>query len=312
MQKDCLLKVDAVSVSYGRKLALDQISLAIKAGETLGLLGLNGAGKSTLLRLLAGLSRPHQGVVTIAGRDINSGHAMPRAAIGYAPDRPPVYPDYTVTQFLSFAARLRRIPNHQLTAATDTAIERCGLGDVRTRIIGNLSHGYQQRLNMAQALVHQPRLLLLDEPLNGLDPAQIASMRDILAGLDPDRAIIYSSHQLNEVQATCHRAVVLHNGRKLIDSGLGDLGEQDQTTVEIQLEQNATSGQMQALPGVLSVSSLSPGHWFLTTSNPSIATLREALQARHISCRQISPVRNNLERVFNLLSGPSAVGVSAC
>jgi ABC-2 type transport system ATP-binding protein len=299
-----------VSVSYANTTILDQISLQADAGETIGLLGLNGAGKSTFLKMLAGINVPDTGTIKIAGVDLGEAPLQARSLLGYAPDKPPLYPDYTVEQFLKFAGRLRRIPRRHINAATVAAIERCGLGEVRRRIIGNLSHGFQQRVNLAQALIHQPALLLLDEPLNGLDPAQIAAMREILADVGESQTTLYSSHQLVEVQATCDRAIVIHNGAKLLDSDLGEVASKDQTTIEIHLEDTATTPQMQSLPGVLSAASVTPDHWMLTTRTGSTTLLREALKAHHIRWHEISLVRNHLERVFNLLAGQATAGAT--
>ncbi len=310
MPDDNLLSVDSVSVSHGNTLVLDQISLHAKAGETIGLLGLNGAGKSTLLRILAGLNTPTAGTVTVAGTELTSASLRARCQLGYAPDKPPVYPDYTVEQFLKFAGRLRRIHRRHIDKATSSVIERCSLGDVRKRIIGNLSHGYQQRVNLAQALIHEPALLLLDEPLNGLDPAQIASMREILANMGTRQATLYSSHQLTEVQATCNRAIVIHKGAKLVDTELGNSDNREQTTIEIHLEDTVTTPQMQSLPGVLAAASVTPDHWMLTTRTGSTTLLREALKAHHIRWHEISLVRNHLERVFNLLAGQATAGAA--
>ncbi len=310
MSGDNLLSVDSVSVSYADTVVLDQISLQATAGETIGLLGLNGAGKSTLLKILAGLSVPDAGMVRIAGVDLSESPLEARGRLGYAPDKPPLYPDYTVEQFLKFAGRLRRIPRRQIDVATRRVIERCGLGNVHRRIIGNLSHGFQQRVNLAQALIHEPALLLLDEPLNGLDPAQIAAMREILADLGESQTTLYSSHQLVEVQATCDRAIVIHNGRKLLDSSLGEFARKDQTTIEIHLEDTATTPQMQSLPGVLSAAPVTPDHWMLTTRTGSTTLLREALKAHHIRWHEISLVRNHLERVFSLLAGQATAGAT--
>jgi len=218
-----VLQARDVSVRYGALQALNQISFTLYQGDTLGLLGLNGAGKSTLLKVLAGALAPNTGTVHIGEHELFETTVAARMDIGYAPDTPAVYPEFRVTEFLRFIARMRRIPRGEIKKSINNVVERCNLGDVQKRVIGNLSSGYQQRINIAQALIHTPRILILDEPTNGLDPVQLMEMRDLIASLAPEQATIFSSHLLSEVDAICNRVILVSDGMQVLDTSHGGL-----------------------------------------------------------------------------------------
>jgi ABC-2 type transport system ATP-binding protein len=206
-----LIHARALARRHGGREVLREATLALGAGEVLGLLGVNGAGKSTLLRLLAGVLAPDGGAVQLAGVDLRQQPEAARRLVGWLPERAPLYPELTVAEALGFAARLRGLAG--VAAAVDRAIERCDLGEVRHRLCGLLSRGFAQRAGLAQAIVHEPPVLLLDEPTAGLDPVQAQRFHQLLASLAPGRAIVLSSHQLAEVQAGCTHAAILHAGR---------------------------------------------------------------------------------------------------
>ena len=295
------------------------MDLTINAGDTLGLLGLNGAGKSTLMKVIAGVLAPSTGTVVIAGADLHDNPIAARQALGYAPDKPPIYPEFTISEYLRFAAQLRRIPKDNLTKAVADIVEKCGLGEVRNRVIGNLSHGYQQRVNLAQALIHQPELLILDEPTNGLDPAQILEMRELITDINTNQATLFSSHLLTEVQATCNRVVVINDGAKLLDMPIDQLDNEHHTTYEVVLQEAAKEIDMQNIPGVVSVCPLDPQHWFLTTeannSMTSTQSIGDAVLASGLRLLEVTPVGNHLECIFSQLKvnaqHSSAIGEAA-
>lgn len=301
-----LLKAADINVSYGKFNAIRDFNLTLAAGDTLGLLGLNGAGKSTLLRVLAGASPPAAGTVEIDGMEIGKHPIEARRRIGYAPDKPPVYPEFTVTEYLTFTARLRRIAKSSIPSAVDKVIGSCGLAAVESRIIGNLSHGYQQRINLAQALVHDPTLLILDEPANGLDPAQLLEIRDLIQQSGTGRATIFSSHLLGEVQQVCDRVLVINEGQQLLDMSLNELSDQSRTTYELIVQGVAQQQDLQDLPGVVSVYSVDSKHWLVTTASDSGTTavdqFAEVLLARGLRLMEINPVRNHLEKLFSQLT----------
>ena len=307
-----LLSANAISMYFGDTQALHNLDLSINAGDSVGLLGLNGAGKSTLLKILAGVHTAYQGDVSIAGMSLQRQPIEARRLLGYAPDTPPVYPEFTVREYLNFAARLRGLKGAALTNGIARAVELCQLGEVEKRVIGNLSHGYQQRINLAQAMVHQPRLLILDEPTNGLDPAQLIEIRSVLQNLESHQATVFSSHQLAEVQANCRRVVLIDSGRKILDLQMDQLTDESHSTFEVRLKQPASSQDFQNLPGFIAACSVDPRHWLLTLLNRGDNNdgFGEMMRERGVELHKIAPVRNHLETLFGLLKlkTPAAVG----
>ncbi len=210
---DPVIVVDRVSRRYGTTLAVRDLSFTVPRGQVLGFLGPNGAGKTTTMRMLTGFMPPSSGRVLVAGHDLAEAPVEARRQIGYLPENPPLYPEMDVRGYLEFAARLRGIPRPQMRAAVDRAIERCALGEARERIVGRLSRGYRQRVGLAQALVHDPAVLVLDEPTAGLDPKQIHETRRLVRDLAGERTVVLSTHILPEVEVTCDRVVIISRGR---------------------------------------------------------------------------------------------------
>ena len=212
-----LVLVDRVSKRYGRTLAVADLSFGVAKGEVLGFLGPNGAGKTTTMRVITGFMPPTEGRVLVAGLDISEAPLDVRRRIGYLPENPPLYPEMETAAFLEFAARLRGVPRSRIPQAVDRAIERCALGEAREHIIGKLSRGFRQRVGLAQALVHEPELLVLDEPTAGLDPKQIHETRELIRALAGERTVVLSTHILPEVAVTCDRVVIIAGGRLLAE-----------------------------------------------------------------------------------------------
>jgi len=206
-----------IADSLSRRLSVDagvyDISIKLQRGDILGLLGLNGAGKSTTLRLLTGTLVPDSGDVIISGHSMRDAPLQARQKIGYLPDQPPLYNDMRVASYLAFCAKLRRVSKATLQSNIETVLDECDLQSVRRVRIGQLSKGFRQRVGLAQALVHKPDVLLLDEPSNGLDPNQMQGMRNIIAHAGEKQAVIFSTHLLNEAQAVCNRIAVVHKGK---------------------------------------------------------------------------------------------------
>lgn len=198
---------------FGRHGAVRGVSLYLRKGEVLGLLGHNGAGKSTTLQMLSGVLLPHAGRVEICGFDLARQPAQARACLGFLPETPPLYRDMRVDDYLAFAARLRRMPRSKMAGAMEDVLRRCGLQDVRRKIIGTLSKGYQQRVGIAQAIIHNPEVVILDEPTVGLDPAQIRDVRALIRELGNAHSVILSTHLLSEVENICDRVEIMHEGR---------------------------------------------------------------------------------------------------
>ncbi len=218
-----MIEVDKLSKYFGERAAIRDISFSIAKGEIVGFLGLNGAGKTTTLRILSCLLLPTSGTVRVDGLEVTQNPYEIRARIGFLPDLPPLYPEMTVGAYLAFAARLRQVPARETAARVTEAEERTALRDVHREVIGELSHGYRQRVGVAQAIVHKPDLLILDEPSAGLDPAQIVEMRGLLRGLHGEHTVLISSHFLREISQTCDRLLVIHNGELVGQGSEGDL-----------------------------------------------------------------------------------------
>ncbi|NLE88072.1 MAG: ABC transporter ATP-binding protein [Myxococcales bacterium] len=208
-----MIEVQELYKYYGEKRALGPVEASIEKGEVIGLLGLNGAGKTTTLRILACDLLPTSGTVTVGGCDVVKQPDEVRAKVGYLPDRPPLYDEMSVREFLVYAARLRRVARGDVQRKVDRALEQTELGRVRNQLIATLSHGYRQRVGIAQAIVHEPELVVLDEPISGLDPAQIVEMRRLVRSLRGERTVVVSSHILGEISETCDRILVIRDGR---------------------------------------------------------------------------------------------------
>lgn len=211
---------------YGRRVAVDALDLDLHPGEVLGLLGPNGAGKSTTLQMLSGNLAPSSGSVEIKGVDLSEHPEEAKAHLGYLPEIPPLYRELTVREFLRLAARLHRVPKADLDAAVGQAQQRCGLDEVAKRLIGNLSKGFRQRVGIAQAIVHNPSVIILDEPTAGLDPLQSRDIRRLIGELGQSHGVILSTHILAEAEALCDRALILHQGRTVFSGGMEELCSQ--------------------------------------------------------------------------------------
>ena len=215
--QDLVLSAVSLSRRLSDNAAVSNISLDVNRGDIVGLLGLNGAGKTTTLRMLSGVLMPDEGSVTINGHGLSDSPLAARAQIGFLPDQPPLYNDMRVNEYLTLCAQIRRLKGKQLTQRLSNVTEQCMLESVNKNLIGTLSKGYRQRVGLAQALIHEPALLLLDEPSNGLDPQQLESMRNLITETGKTTAIILSTHLLSEAQSTCNRVAVIHDGKLVAD-----------------------------------------------------------------------------------------------
>lgn len=208
-----MIEAEGVCKFYGARAALSDVSFSIAQGEVIGFLGLNGAGKTTVLKVLCGLLVPSSGRVLVDGID---GVAQPRELrrrIGFLPDRPPLYPELTVRQMLTYAGRLNEVPAQRIGHRVEEVLALADLVEVADDLVEQLSHGYRQRVGIAQSIIHEPKLVILDEPISGLDPAQIVAMRGLIRGLKERHTVLLSSHILGEIAHTCDRILVLHQGR---------------------------------------------------------------------------------------------------
>jgi len=224
-----VIEASGITKRYGDILAVDHVSFRAEAGDVVGFLGPNGAGKTTTMRILTGFLPATDGTAKIDGHDIFEDPLAARRAVGYPPETPPLYPEMDVTGYLHYVAKIKDVPRKLRAEAVDRAIQRCGLTEVRRRVIGALSKGFRQRVGIAQAIVHDPAVLILDEPTVGLDPIQIREIRALIADLAAPRegsrghTIVLSTHILAEVEAICRRVIIINRGKKVIDTPLAEL-----------------------------------------------------------------------------------------
>ena len=208
-----MIEIKNLTKRYGDFLAVDDISFNVEKGKILGFLGPNGAGKTTTMRIITGFMPPSEGNVTISGYDVLDEPLLTKNKIGYLPETPPLYLDMTVSEYLNFAGLLKQVPNQKINAAVDNACSKVDINDVKNKVIKALSKGYKQRVGLAQAIIHDPEVLILDEPTIGLDPIQIREVRDLIKSLAGNHTIVLSTHILPEVDMTCDEVVIIKNGK---------------------------------------------------------------------------------------------------
>ncbi len=208
-----MIQAEGLSKRFGRTLAVDNISFEAGGGEILGFLGPNGAGKTTTMRVLTCFLPPTSGRARVADFDVLAQPLEVKRRIGYLPELPPLYPEMSVTEYLTFVARIKGVPRQALAGRLDDVVEKCALGEVRKTLIGKLSRGFRQRVGLAQALIHQPAVLVLDEPTAGLDPKQIIETRELIRSLGGEHTVILSTHILSEVSAICQRIIIINAGK---------------------------------------------------------------------------------------------------
>lgn len=218
-----MIEVSHLTKSYGSRTAVNDISFSIEKGEIVGFLGPNGAGKSTTMKILTCFMPATSGEAKVAGFDVFDNPMEVKRRVGYLPETPPVYTEMKVKDYLDFAAQIHQVPSNKRKAAVDSALQKTALGDVANRLIQNLSKGYRQRVGLAQALVHDPEVLILDEPTVGLDPGQIIEIRELIKSLAKHHTVILSSHILPEVRATCNRVIVINKGKIVAEDSFDSL-----------------------------------------------------------------------------------------
>lgn len=307
------LEVANLIKKYSRQIALNNISFRIQRGEIVGFLGPNGAGKSTLMRILSTFQSATSGSVRVCGHDVFYDSHSARSAIGYLPEHNPLPLEMRVKEYLDFRARLRRLRNPN---RLKSVIEQCEIGEVRHRILGQLSKGYRQRVGIADALMHEPDLIILDEPSAGLDPNQIRSMRTLIQSLAPQRTVLLSTHILSEVALTCARVIILHQGKILADEPTDKLLERYLRFANVVLEVEGSAMKirqvLEACPWIDRVSQTSmDGNFtrFILRGNGQ-GDLRidafELARKHGWRLRELSHKEDSLETIFSHLTNPDA------
>lgn len=307
MSRETLIEVQHIYRYYGDACAVQDVTFEIGRGEVLGFLGPNGAGKSTTMQIISGNLAPSAGRVLINGIDILDDPKNAKAQLGYLPEQPPLYRDLTVDEYLTYCARLHRVPRASVRSAVDTAKERCGLKDAGRRLIGNLSKGYQQRVGIAQAIIHSPKVVILDEPTVGLDPIQIREIRALIRELSKEHGVILSTHILPEVQATCSRVQIISQGRLVFHDTVEHMTAQLRSTSLLAALRNPPPlAELQALPGVESAEMTANGCVRLrhAPDRSPAETLVQHSVAQDWGLYELVPEYMSLEQVFmNLTCG---------
>ena len=298
------VRATALTRQFGKRIAVNEVSFSLKRGEVLGFLGPNGAGKTTTMQMLTGNLAPSAGQVEICGIDMLERPTEAKARIGYLPETPPLYRDLTVNEFLQLAARLHKVPKKSVRGAVDLAKQRCGIVDVGQRLIGTLSKGYQQRVGIAQAIVHNPDLVVLDEPTVGLDPNQIRDIRALIRELGGQHSVILSTHILPEVEQVCDRVQIMHKGTLVFSDTIEGLKHFRGGSLMLGLRTPPAIEAIAGIPGVDSVEPAaggnSPGMFRIkpaAQSDPTDALVRAAWDGKW-QLFHLAPAVSSIEDVF--------------
>lgn len=308
-----MIKVENLSRAYGDFLAVDQVSFTICQGEIVGLLGHNGAGKTTIMKMLTGYLEPSSGTVEIDGRRLADHRQEILADLGYLPENCPVYPEMTVVDYLDYAAALHGVGEQRRADLVAAAIARTDLIAKASQTVATLSRGFRQRVGVAQAILHEPRILILDEPTNGLDPTQIQHMRDLITSLAAHATVIISTHILQEVQAICDRVIIINNGRKALDSRLDELQANPCLLLRTDAVPAAVTAVLGSFPGITAITEVNgrphdQGSCYAVALDPqsdrdrTAAALARQVHAEEWQLYALHPETRNLETVFAEIS----------
>ena len=315
-----MIEVQHLTKRYGRVTAVDDVSFRVESGEILGFLGPNGAGKTTTMRILTGYMPATTGKAIVAGFDVFDQPIEAKRRIGYLPETPPLYPDMTVREYLQFVAKVKGVPGNQRRTRIDEVMRRTRIDDMASRLCSKLSKGYKQRVGLAQALVHNPDVLVLDEPTAGLDPKQIIETRDLIRGLAGDHTIILSTHILPEVSQTCQRVVIINKGRVVAVDTPENLTHQlaGAATLYVMVDGDEdASPALLAVPGVEQVS-VADRHGsavgYEIESTPHRDVRRDVARAvvdRGWGLLELRPMRLSLEEIFLQLTTEESAAPAA-
>ncbi|MFT5656793.1 MAG: ABC-2 type transport system ATP-binding protein [Gammaproteobacteria bacterium] len=299
MQSTPVVQVENLSRYYQNHAAIKNLSFNLNAGEVLGFLGPNGAGKSTTMQILTGNLAPTEGQVTINGCDIIEAPREAKQHMGYLPEHPPVYREASVDEYLKYCAQLRRVAKKSIAGAIDQVKQQCGLSDVGRRLIGNLSKGYQQRVGIAQAIIHNPPVVVLDEPTVGLDPIQIREIRSLIKRLGQEHSVILSTHILSEVQATCDRVQIIRQGELIYNASIEALNLSNAPSISIGLHHPPAIEQLRQLAEITHVEAIDENHFrlFFDAESPAQTIVQQSVQQQW-DLFELIPDQRSLEDLF--------------
>jgi ABC-2 type transport system ATP-binding protein len=295
------IRAHGLTRRFGAHAAVNNIDLELNRGEVLGFLGPNGAGKTTTMQMLTGNLAPTEGEISICGVDLLAKPTLAKARIGYLPENPPLYRELTVDEYLELAVKLHRVPRRERRAAVARAKERCGLGEVGRKLIGTLSKGYQQRVGIAQAIAHEPDVVVLDEPTVGLDPNQIRDIRTLVRELGGAHSVILSTHILPEVEAICDRVQIMHHGSVVYSDTIAALKAiHSGRTLILGLRRAPATAELGLMPGVAAVEAAGDMMYrvqLLENSDPIEQIVARSV-AKNWGLYYLSPAQTSLEDVF--------------
>jgi ABC-2 type transport system ATP-binding protein len=301
MTNPILISAQNLHRSYAGMPAVQDVSFELHQGDVLGFLGPNGAGKSTTMQMLAGVLAPNAGRILINGFDLLDNPQAAKKQIGYLPETPPLYGELSVDEYLAYAAKLRGIKHHELKTALDEAKQRCGLTQVSRRLISNLSKGYQQRVGIAQAIIHKPAVVILDEPTVGLDPIQIREIRELIRELGQQHGVILSTHILPEVQTVCNRVQIINRGQLVFSDSMQTLENKlHSSRMIVAFDRPPPIQHLQDIAGVLLVELMGSGRFrlHLADSQPMGELIASAAVAQDWGLQELTPEKNSLEQIF--------------
>ena len=302
-----MIEISGISKHYGELTALDNVSFEVEKGKIIGFLGANGAGKTTTMDIICGCMGADSGYVKVCGNDIVEEPIQAKSMIGYLPDEPPIHDDMTVAEFVTYAAKLRKVPSNEIPSRVLEVLEKLSLSDMKGRLVGNLSKGYRQRVGLAQALVHNPPILILDEPTEGLDPNQIIQIRELILSLKGEHTILFSSHILSEVQSLCDELIIIDNG-KIVEKGTyGEIVEKFEggRTYELKVRKGVSelAERLSSMDGISQISNSEGVLEFNVSKGDELIddVARVVLEGDH-GLLQISQKSASLEDVFHQLT----------
>lgn len=300
-----MIEVKNLTKDYGPRRAIDNLNFTVAKGDVVGFLGPNGAGKSTTMKIITGFMAPSSGSASVAGFDVFENPLEVKKRIGYLPEVPPVYSDMYVRDYLRYVAALKQVPKEKIEKLVDQAIEKTNLGDVQKRLIHHLSKGFKQRVGIAQAIVSDPEVLILDEPTVGLDPKQVAEIRDLIKALKGQHTIILSTHILPEVQATCEKIVIINKGKIVVQDSIHHLAmmEKGQNRLQVRLRKDVADMKKVLVDIREAVDfhmGANPREWRIDVQGGEEAV--DAISARLVNqgygLLELSPTKLDLEDVF--------------
>lgn len=296
-----LIEINNLTRQFGDHCAVDDVSFSLNKGEVLGFLGPNGAGKSTTMKMICGNLTPTVGEIKINGYDMLEQPKLAKAELGFLPEIPPIYPDLTVDEFLSYCTKLHGLRRDAVKKAVTRGKLKCGLSEMGQRLIGNLSKGYQQRVGIAQAILHNPSVIILDEPTVGLDPIQILEIRELIRELGHEHSVILSTHILPEVQHSCSRVQIIHHGKLVLNESTDDLTRRmKSTSLMVRFHEHPDEQILENLAGVTNVEKLEHERYRLhhdqgTRISDAVATLAVK---NNWGLLELTPEKHDMEQIF--------------